>query len=218
MSRAPVAPFSRVLAAEEETALARAAAAGDREAFGELVRRYEGPLLRFLCVRCAAREDAEELCQESFLRAWRQIERYDPHWRFSTWLFTLARRLAISAHRAPALHAQAHLVEELGVRTSPAGEANRREQCEELWALSERVLSEEQRTALWLRYAEGFSAEEIGRVLDRRAVAVRVLLHRARLLLAEHLDPTLAEESEESEERQPFLPALRAGQAWEGGA
>jgi RNA polymerase sigma-70 factor (ECF subfamily) len=214
-----VAHRARGTESSEEAALARAAASGKTEAFAELVRRYEGPLLRFLSWRCASREDAEELCQESFLRAWEQIERYDPRWRFSTWLFTLARRLAISARRRTAPDAtQASSVEQLGVTHGPAEQADRRELSEGVWALSERLLSEDQRTALWLRYAEDHSAEEIGRVLGRRPAAVRVLLFRARTVLAEHLDPSLVDGPPSCDERAPFLSALRTGQAMESGS
>jgi len=197
----------------------REAIAGQREAFGELVRRYEEPLLRFLLVRCGSREDAEELCQESFLRAWQRLERYDARWRFSTWLFTLARRLAISRGRSRGAPAAAATVDALGVTRAPDQDALLRERRDGLWALAGRVLSADQRTALWLRYAEGQSAEEIGRVLRRRAPAVRVLLHRARAVLAEHLDPALAdEEARGAQQAAPFLPVARPGQALEGGS
>ena len=203
---------------EDEAVLARRAAEGSREAFGELVLRHEAALFRFLSVRCSTREDAEELCQESFLRAWQRIELYDPRWRFSTWLFTLARRLAISRGRGAAPRPAPTSVDSLGVQHTPEHGALLRERREGLWALAGRVLGEDQRTALWLRYAEGQSAEEIARVLGRRAPAVRVMLHRARALLAEHLDPTLAEEARPEEDAVVFLPAARPGQALEGGS
>jgi len=203
----------------EEAALAREAAAGRTEAFAELVRRYEGPLLRFLLVRSASREDAEELCQESFLRAWKQIQRYDPRWRFSTWLFTLARRLAVSAgRRAAPLDARSATTVVVVENGGPAEELDSREQRDGLWALSERVLSEDQRMALWLRYAEDQTAEEIGRVLRRRPAAVRALLFRARSVLAEHLDPALADGTMFRNERDSILSALGAKQAMEGGS
>jgi RNA polymerase sigma-70 factor, ECF subfamily len=206
-------------ALREDAALMREAAAGRTEAFAELVRRYEGPLLRFLLLRSASREDAEELCQESFLRAWKQIERYDARWRFSTWLFTLARRLAVSAGGRAAPHDARAMSAEVVVESgSPADEVDSRERREGLWALSERVLSEDQRMALWLRYAEDQSAEEIGRVLRRRPAAVRALLFRARSVLAEHLDPALAEGSTARSEGTPFLSALGAERAMEGGS
>jgi RNA polymerase sigma-70 factor (ECF subfamily) len=214
-----VARGARSPESEEEAALVRAATAGRTESFAELVRRYEGPLLRFLELRCTSREDAEELCQESFLRAWRQLDRYDARWRFSTWLFTLARRLAISAGRRAAPRALAgEQVDQVDLQQGPAEQAALRERSEGLWALSERLLSADQRAALWLRYAENHSAEEIGRVLGRRPAAVRVLLFRARTVLAEHLDPSLAEGLPGGEERATFFPALRARQAVEGGS
>jgi len=212
-------PVPEEPAASQEAGLVRQAAAGRREAFGELVLRYEESLFRFLLVRCGSREDAEELCQESFLRAWQRLERYDPRWRFSTWLFTLARHLAISSRRAAAAPVAEARVDALGVDHAPERDLALRERREGLWSLAGRVLSEDQRTALWLRYAEGQSAEEIGRVIDRRAPAVRVLLHRARALLAEHVDPTLADEDpREAADALPFLPVVRPGRALEGGS
>jgi RNA polymerase sigma-70 factor (ECF subfamily) len=206
------------VADEREAALARRAAGGQADAFGELVRRYEAPLFRFLLVRCGSREDAEELCQESFLRAWSRIDRYDPSRRFSTWLFTLAHRLAVSRLRAAPPRTADAQVDALGVRHEPEREALLRERREGIWGLAGRVLTVEQRTALWLRYAEGLGAAEIGRVLGRRAPAVRVLLHRARALLAEHLDPSLAHEAAPPTDRAVLLPPLHDGHALEGGS
>ena len=79
--------------------LAREAQAGSRDAFGELVERHQGPLFHFLQVRTGSAADAEELTQESFLRAWKYLDRYDARYSFSTWLFTVARRLAIGRMR-----------------------------------------------------------------------------------------------------------------------
>jgi RNA polymerase sigma-70 factor, ECF subfamily len=183
------------LSAQQEAALAQGAAAGRRESFGELARHFEGALFRYLLARCASREDAEELTQETLLRAWRKIDRYDPRWRFSTWLFTLARRLAVSRQRRMSLALRASSqAEELVHRDDARGISGSAEARAGLWDLAERVLGAEQRSTLWLRYAEGLTAEEIGRVQGRRAGAVRAALHRARRTLALHLDPGLAVE------------------------
>ena len=181
--------------AQEEAALARGAASGRREDFGELARRFEAPLFRYLLALCGSREDAEELTQETLLRAWRNMGRYDPHWRFSTWLFTLGRRLSISRHRRRRTPEGVRVeLDSLAGSADPRSALAEREGRDQLWSLAERVLGEEQRSALWLRYAEDLSAEEIARIQGRRAGAVRVALHRARLLLAEHLDPGCVEE------------------------
>ena len=57
----------------------------------------------------------------------------------------------------------------------------------QLWALADRCLSEDQRSALWLRYAEDLGYGEIGKILGRPAVTVRVLLFRAREILGRQL-------------------------------
>lgn len=171
------------------------AAAGRREAFGHLVRRHESGLQRYLFALTGSREEAEELAQETLLRAWSRIERYDARWRFSTWLYTLARRQAVSRGRRRALPGEQVELDQLGRTNDPRGAMSRREEREGLWKLAERVLALEQRDALWLFYAEELSAEEIGRIQGRRPGTVRVALHRARATLAAHLDPTSVEES-----------------------
>ncbi|HVS19481.1 MAG TPA: sigma-70 family RNA polymerase sigma factor [Planctomycetota bacterium] len=192
--------------AEREAAWAREAAAGRRESFGHLVRRHEAGLQRYLAALVGSREEAEEIAQEALLRAWSRIDRYDPRWRFSTWLYTLARHLAVSRARRRDLPGSRVELESLGQTHDPRGALSRREEREGLWRLAERVLGLEQRDALWLFYAEGLSAEEIGRIQGRRAGTVRVALHRARAVLAEHLDPASGEE----------CPARGALGRWDG--
>ncbi len=204
-------------AREHEASLVARAAAGRREAFAELVLRYEAPLQRFLRLRCGSTEDAEELAQESFLRAWRALASYDARWSFSTWLFTLARRLAASRRRSA--HPPAYGGETLGdlgrshdpLRTLVALESGER-----LWELAERVLTPEQKSALWLRYVEELDATEIGRVLGRRAGAVRVLLFRARGALARHLEPAVGDPAPRSARPHVPLEPFLAGEALEG--
>lgn len=185
----PPAPEPAALPATVSSeALARLARDGSRTAFGELVRRYEGSLLRFLRPRAPNASDAEEAVQEVFLRAWSKLDRYDPSYRFSTWLFTVARHLSISRSRARRAPPAEHDVALLACERDPSEAASKRELAEDLWGLADRVLTPDQRQALWLRYAEDLSAEEIGQVMKKRAVAVRVLLFRAREGLARHLE------------------------------
>jgi RNA polymerase sigma factor (sigma-70 family) len=89
---------------ESSESLAAQARAGSKPAFAELVARYEAPLFNFLLMRVRTAEDAEELTQDTFLRAWRKLDLYRSEWKFSTWLFTLARHLAASRLRAPTRH------------------------------------------------------------------------------------------------------------------
>lgn len=191
---------SREASSEE---LALEAQAGSSASFAELVARYEAPLFNFLLMRVRSAEDAEELVQDAFLRAWRKIDLYKSQWKFSTWLFTLARHLAASRLRAaPARLARSarsdgeEALHEQGVTCDPSGDLSDTEERANLWSLAGRVLTTDQRSALWLRYAEDHSVAEIAAVLGRSSVAVRVLLFRARETLGRHLDPVHGREGQ----------------------
>lgn len=68
---------------------------GDESAFGVLVRRYQRRLTAFLSQLVGDMELARELSQEAFVRAWSALERFNPKYRFSTWLFRIAHNLGI---------------------------------------------------------------------------------------------------------------------------
>jgi RNA polymerase sigma-70 factor, ECF subfamily len=74
------------------------AAAGSREAFDELVRRYQGPIVNLARVMTASDGDAEDLAQEAFVRAWRSIATFRSDSTFRTWLYGVALNV-IRTHR-----------------------------------------------------------------------------------------------------------------------
>ena len=172
-------------------ALALAARRGSVPAFEELVTRHEAGLFRFLFQRTRDAGVAEDLVQEAFLRAWQKLELYDPRWRFSTWLWTIASNLSVSAHRArgkePASEAHAPEFDGRSSEPDPAHLAAQRDEGRALWDFAAGVLRAEERSALWLRYAEERTMEEIGAILGRPATTTRVLLFRARARLAQAL-------------------------------
>lgn len=173
--------------------LVRRAQAGSAAAFGDLVARYESPLYNFLLRRTASAEDAEDVAQEAFVRAWQKIDSFDPRWRFSTWLFTLARRLAATRGRSAGSSIEAASgredLDRVAVQADPGGDLARSEERSTLWSIADRILESEARSALWLRYAEDLTVAEIGKVLGRSSVSVRVMLFRARAKLGRHLEP-----------------------------
>jgi RNA polymerase sigma-70 factor, ECF subfamily len=199
LSKTPMmAPLSEQSAEE----LAVRAGSGTGQAlscFGELVSRYHTRLYNFLLRRTRCASDAEELTQEAFTRAWERITSYDPSWKFSTWLYTIASRLAVSKHRKMKRervggwsNGSDDRGTDLGALAGMRGEApNDALELEDdrrlggrLWALAKDSLSEEQQTALWLRYAEDLSIGEIARVMGKTQVGIRVSLFRARQALA----------------------------------
>ena len=161
--------------------------AGSSACFGELVKRYEARLLNFLIQRTQQEQDAEDLLQETFARAYQRIRFYDPRWKFSTWLFTIASRLACSHRRklrSPLLD-DARLLPAEGC--NPLAIISQEEEKENLWALAAELLSKNQHAALWLRYAEGMSVKQISRVMCKTQTHVKVLLFRGRSSLARNL-------------------------------
>jgi len=73
---------------------------GNKQAFEKLVHRYQRPLLHYLGRMGMGQEEAEDTVQEAFIRAFRNLSRFDPQQaQFSTWLFTIARRLGINAQK-----------------------------------------------------------------------------------------------------------------------
>jgi RNA polymerase sigma-70 factor (ECF subfamily) len=183
------------LSTDALVALARAGAA---DAFGELVRRNELGLYNFLLRRVGSREDALELAQESFLRAWQKLSTYDTRWSFSTWLYAVGRSVAANHARRSSLP-RAEI--EVEAHASARAAESEGQDGAWLWALAERTLSREQHSALWLACAEDKSAAEIGAILGRSVLAVRMILFRARSRLATAIEKREEQESRRASER-----------------
>ena len=167
--------------------LAAQAQTGSRRCFDELVHRYSHRLFYFLRPKVTTNEDTEDLVQETFLKTYRNIDRFDMNYKFSTWLYTTAARLAISFYRKKRIN------DGLSVFNSappdPQEQATREEDAKNLWNIAQ-TLQSNQYQVLWLRYLEELSLEEIALVMKKSRVHVRVLLHRARLNLIKQLNPS----------------------------
>ncbi len=173
-----------------EDALVDRVRSGCEASFAELDRRMRPRLIAALHRRTRSRADCEDIAQQALLQAYRQLHRYDAARRFSTWLFTIAFRLAVDAHRRRRPEASLHhpaLPAPVDPAAGPAQQAMARELRRNLWAVADRVLSDVQFSALWLRYGEGLEPGEVASVLNRSAVSVRVLLHRAKRKLRPHV-------------------------------
>ncbi len=167
--------------------LVERAQAGSVTCFAEIVRRFESRLFNFLLRRTGSAADAEDLTQETFVRAYERIDRYDPRWQISTWLFVIARLGAVTHLRK---RSRDHAARRSGRLVTardhgdPRAGADDRDRGRLLWEIADRVLGDTQRTALWLRYAEDLSIGQIAAVLGKTPIAVRVALCRARRTLA----------------------------------
>jgi RNA polymerase sigma-70 factor (ECF subfamily) len=189
VSRDKTAPDSVPLTDSE---LLSATGRGDQQAFAELVERKTGPLLHLAFRIVGDREEAKDLVQLAFLRAWEHRERYDPRWSANTWLYRITTNLGIDYIRAqttrrskvePVRHylRAVHSKPAAGFESVMAGET--------LAILRDLAssLSTRQRKAFWLREVEGLSSKEVSEVLECSESTVRNHLFAARVKLRREL-------------------------------
>lgn len=180
-----------------DEALAVAAREGSEDAFRELVERFEGPVFGLL-VRIVRRSElAEELAQESFVKAWRALDRFDPARKFSSWLFKIAHNTALDALRRRGeepLSLDAPVEAGGAPPELPADPAAEnplaRAVARDAGRALERAVAELRpayREVLLLRFAQELSYEEIAEVTGAPLGTVKVHLHRARQELARRL-------------------------------
>ena len=155
--------------------LAESAQGGSTAAFGELVERYQGRLLRFLLARCRSRADAEDVLQDSFMNAYRYLHSFDTDRRFSTWLYRIAIRNA--ARLVPVLGGEpAEPVD----YADPLAECIVQSERENLWIVAKSALSPDACSAMWLHYVEDLPLGDVARALNRSLAWTKVSLMRSR--------------------------------------
>lgn len=170
--------------------LARARA-GDVAAFGALVRRHQERVFCFLHRMLDAREEAMELSQDVFVKAWQALPGWRPEAAFSTWLLQIARNAALDQLRRRQVVRFAPLEEGLEVADEAPGPEARyatRERQAQLERALQR-LAAEHREILLLREVEGLAYGELTSVLGIAEGTVKSRLARARSALLEHFDP-----------------------------
>lgn len=170
-----------------EFELASRARRGDAAAFDELVRRFHRPVHRF-CWRLLRSPDAEDLAQDTFVRAFVHFERFNPERPVLPWLIAIARRLCLDVLRRRTMMTR---VETMPVIDPPAlgpeGEASLREQLSRLdRALAD--LDEGPREAIVLFHIEEMSYRDIAAALEVPTGTVMTWLHRGRARLRTALE------------------------------
>ena len=155
------------------------------ESFEQLVARLEGRLYAFLYQKTSNHHLAQDLLQSTFVTAYRKLHRYNPQYAFTTWIYTIASRLAINHFRRKRLLESEHAD---GVTdTTPSSELIASEKAESVWSRARALLTGNQFAALWHFYGEDRNLAETADVMNKSVGSVKVLLHRARLKLAELL-------------------------------
>lgn len=166
---------------------ARRARGGCEASFERLVRTYAGRLYGFLRARGAGDHDAEDIAQETWMRALRNLDRYDPQKPFAPWLFTIGARLHIDHGRARKETIALDRVPEPETSSPPDADLETREMAAAFWTTARRSVSADEYEALWLHYREGMTVKEMAAVTGKGESNVKVLLHRGRARLGQAL-------------------------------
>jgi RNA polymerase sigma-70 factor, ECF subfamily len=160
---------------------------GSRDrAFEELLRRYEGKIYRLCCALLRDRTQAEDAAQESLVRVWKALDRYDERASLSSWIYAITRNRCLTAleKRRPM-----DSLDELGEKAElglPATEEPGDGRAEQLLGLVA-LLPDRLRRALVLYYYEERSVSEVALMLGCPEGTVKTALFRARAALAEML-------------------------------
>lgn len=171
---------------------------GDERAYAEIVRRYQSQVYSVAMRMLRRPEDAEDVTQETFVRMFRALERYDPARPFAAWLLTIATRLSIDQLRrrrgrpTRSLEVQpadddAYEIEAEDPGPGPEELASHREEERRTEALIA-TLPPHYRIVVLLRHQKELSYEEIAEALQLPLGTVKARIHRARALLRERLE------------------------------
>jgi RNA polymerase sigma-70 factor, ECF subfamily len=183
---------------DEDSQLVARARAGDREAFERLVRLHADRLLAVVLRLTADRYEAEEVVQETFLRAWRSLGRFEGRSRFFTWLCRIgineARRSQERRGARPAPTTLENAPREVAdEREAPHARAEARDLRHAL-EVAILALPLDYRMPLVLRDVEGLSTAEAAAVMDLGEAAFKSRLHRARLAVRAAIEELVSEE------------------------
>jgi RNA polymerase sigma-70 factor (ECF subfamily) len=194
-------PPARSVADADDRELVVRALDGEEDAFRELLERFRRPVFSLIYRMIGDREQAEDLAQESFVKAFNNLDSYNPAYRFSSWLFKIANNHAID-------HLRRARLSTVSIHGSPhAADAQREEETrivleshdespeQEIMALElgseiEQAIARlrpEYRTAVILRHIENRPYEEIAEIMEVPIGTVKTFLHRARAELREAL-------------------------------
>ncbi len=174
---------------------------GRQAAYRELVRRYERPIFSLIYRMVRNREQAEDLSQETFVKALNAIESYRPEYKFSSWIFKIANNVSIDHLRRReldtlSLDGSPHALTPEAIQASALQLGDRQEtaleelEAKELGGEIERAIATlrpEYRSCILLRHVEGRPYEEIATMLDLPLGTVKTYIHRARSELRQAL-------------------------------
>jgi RNA polymerase sigma factor (sigma-70 family) len=172
---------------------------GEQNAYAELVNRYQAYVFTLVLRMIKSREDAEEVAQDVFIKAYRSLADFRGESKFSTWLYTIANTTSITFLRKKKLDVHSldnEKVFEVADSKDSAFRANLVEQKSRVNMVNEAIamLSPDDAEIITLFYKAEQNLEEISRILRLETNTVKVRLHRARTRLKEKMEKNFSEE------------------------
>ena len=176
---------------ESERKLIERAARGDKAAAAALIRHHQGSLYSYLLRLSGRPEMAEDIAQDAFVRVLSHIDRFDTKYRFSTWLFTIAKRLYVNANQKLKPHYDSEIVGSArgaaGRPEASLGLDEQRDGSRDAVQAALGALSETQREVFLLFHQQEWPIALIARHCSMPEGTVKSHLHRARHKMRELL-------------------------------
>lgn len=163
-----------------EAELAERASAHDQDAFAELYNAYVDKIYKYIFYKVGSPSDAEDLCEQVFLKAWEAIGRYKwCGYPFSSWLYKLAHNLVVDFYRTR--REPVPLNDLLYTSDEPEDPENALNATVEATELKEAIaqLTLEQQQVIALKFIEGYKNHEIAQMMNKNEGAIRALQYRA---------------------------------------
>jgi RNA polymerase sigma-70 factor, ECF subfamily len=160
--------------------LIRASVKGDVDAFGEIYQLYADNIYRYFFYRVRSDTEAQDLCSQVFLNAWKAIGRYKhENVPFLVWLYTISRNLLVNHNRSLRQHAELEEhVADSSETSNPISLLLRQTEREELVGAFEKLTAEQQQV-LYYRFVENWSHTDVARVMSKSEGAIRAIQFRA---------------------------------------
>ena len=177
----------------EDLSLIREALEGNRDSFGALVDKYKDALFNFVYKLMYNRDDAMDVCQDTYLKAYTHLKEFKVEYKFSTWLYTIAintsrnklkrRKFAFFSIDKPVQNDDEEITDEPADTAETTEQALLKKEKNELLSEIIRSLSPDYRIPFLLKHEENRSLEEIAGITGLSTGVVKIRIHRARNIL-----------------------------------
>lgn len=191
----------------EDYKIVRLCLKGKNEAYAKLVEKYSRRVYNLAYRLTSNAEKSKDISQEAFIKVYKSLDKYDPKYKFSSWLLKTVSNLCIDYHRSKAHQtaslevilegrAESLLLYDEAIRNSDANGLDDRLEAKELRALIREgieLLPMDYKSVVVMRHIQNYSYKEISDILNLPMGTIKARIHRARKLLKTYLEGKLAD-------------------------